>query len=147
QVAGCVKVLACHDVPIIPRGSGTGLTGACVAFGEGVIICTSRMTTIESIDLANRVAVVQAGRLNLTLSGAVIEACRQEGLDVELHFSPDPSSQRASTIGGNAATNAGGINTLKHGVTSNHILGVEVVLADGSVHASGEAPLHDRIGA
>ncbi len=147
EVAACVKVLARHDVPIVPRGSGTGLTGACVAFGEGVILCTSRMTSIESIDVANRVAVAQSGVLNLSLSAAVLDACRREGLNVDLHFSPDPSSQRASTIGGNAATNAGGINTLKHGVTTSHILGVEVVLADGSVHVSGGAPLYDRLGA
>jgi glycolate oxidase len=147
QVAACVAVLARHDAPIIPRGSGTGLTGACVAFGEGVIVCTSRMTTIELIDTANRVAVVQAGVPNLALSAAVIDACRRDGLDVDLHFSPDPSSQRASTIGGNAATNAGGINTLKHGVTTNHILGVEVVLADGSVHTTGAAAMYDRLGA
>ena len=147
EVAACMKVLAEHDLPVIPRGSGTGLTGACVAFGEGVILCTSRMTQIESIDLGHRVAVVQAGVLNLTLSAAVADACRRDNLDVELHFSPDPSSQRASTIGGNAATNAGGINTLKHGVTTQHILGLEVVLADGSVVTTGAAPLYDRLGA
>ena len=141
QVARCVRVLRKHQLPIIPRGSGTGLAGGCVSFGPGVLISTSRMTRIESIDLDNRVAVVQAGVRNLALSEAVAAAGAPQ-----LHFSPDPSSQRASTIGGNAATNAGGINTLKHGVTTNHILGMEVVLPDGSVLNTRSAPLYDGIG-
>ena len=146
QVAAVARAAARHGAAVVPRGSGTGLAGGAVAYGEGVIVCTSRMTTIESIDVANRVAVVQAGVLNLTLSAAAARACAAAGLgDAVLHFSPDPSSQRASTIGGNIATNAGGIHTLRHGVTGHHLLGVEVVLADGSVHCSG-GPLHDRVG-
>ncbi len=141
QVAACVKTIARHNMPIIPRGSGTGLAGGCVAFGEGVLISTSRMTKIEKIDLKNRLAVVQAGVRNLALTDA-IAAAGGGGL----HFSPDPSSQRASTIGGNAATNAGGINTLKHGVTTNHILGVEVVMPDGSIVQSRATGLYDGIG-
>lgn len=139
QVSRCIKVLARYDIPMIPRGSGTGLAGGCVAFGEGVLISTTRMTRIESIDLPNRVAVVQAGVRNTALSEAILNS--------GLHFSPDPSSQRASTIGGNAATNAGGINTLKHGVTTNHILGVEMVLPDGSVLQARCNGLYDGIGA
>jgi len=123
QVADCVRVIADGGLQIVPRGSGTGLTGGAVAFGGGVLVSTSRMKTIESIDPANRVAVCQAGVLNATLSAAV--AATPGGQ--RLHFSPDPSSQKASTVGGNAATNAGGINTLKHGVTRNHILGLERV--------------------
>ncbi len=142
QVAACVKAVAAHDLPIIPRGSGTGLTGASVAYGEGVLITTTRMTKIEKIDVANRVAVVQAGVANLTLSQAVAATAGGE----HLHYSPDPSSQRASTIGGNVATNAGGINTLKHGVTTNHILGVEHVLADGSIVRSRCDTLCDGMG-
>lgn len=144
QVAACVKVLCEHGLPIVPRGSGTGLAGGSVSFDRGVVISTVRMTRIESIDLDNRTAVVQAGVLNTALSDAVAHLCRERGRGV-LHFSPDPSSQRASTIGGNAATNAGGINTLKHGVTSNHILGVEMVLADGRVIRTG-GDLHDGFG-
>lgn len=131
QVAACVKVLAGHDLQIVPRGSGTGLAGGAVAYSAGVLITTSRMTRIEKVDLANRYAIVQAGVRNLALSDAIAST--------GLRFSPDPSSQRASTIGGNTSTNAGGINTLKHGVTTNHILGIEMVTADGSV-------LHTRIG-
>ncbi len=144
QAAACVKVLGRHSLPIVPRGSGTGLAGGGVSFDRGVVISTVRMTRIESIDLDGRVAVVQAGVLNTALSEAVARLCIEQGRGV-LHFSPDPSSQRASTIGGNAATNAGGINTLKHGVTSNHILGVEMVLADGRVVRSG-GELYDGFG-
>jgi len=146
QVSQCVRAVSRHEeLQLVPRGSGTGLAGGCVAYGGGVLISTTRMTEIERVDLDNRVAVVQAGVLNLTLSQAIA--------DSGLHFSPDPSSQRASTIGGNVATNAGGINTLKHGVTSNHVLGVELVLPDGEVVVTtpgdgrNDAALYDRLGA
>ncbi len=139
QVAACVKLALDHGMPILPRGSGTGLAGGCVAFGEGLLITTSRMTRIESIDAPNRVAVVQPGVRNTALTDALA--------GTGLRFSPDPSSQRASTIGGNAATNAGGINTLKHGVTTNHILGMEFVTADGEIMTTRAAALHDGLGA
>jgi len=142
QVADCVRVAIEFDLPIIPRGSGTGLAGSAVAYGEGVLLTTSKMTGIEFVDVKNRFAVVQAGVRNLALSDFVAAT--------GLRFSPDPSSQRASTIGGNFSTNAGGINTLKHGVTTNHILGVEMVLADGTVYTTriveGDA-LYDGVGA
>src|SRR5690606_11247803 len=105
---------------------------------EGVMIVTTRMTQIESIDLPNRVAVVQLGVANLALSDALA--------GTGLRFSPDPSSQRAASIGGNVATNAGGINTLKHGVTTNHILGLEFVLPDGEIVTTREHGLYDGIG-
>ncbi len=138
QVSICVKVINRHGLPIVPRGSGTGLAGGCVVFGAGVLISTSRMTRIENIDLPNRVAIVQAGVRNLALTDALV--------GTGLHYSPDPSSQRASTIGGNAATNAGGINTLKHGVTVNHILGMEMVMPDGTVLQTRASGLYDGIG-
>ncbi|MAE61639.1 MAG: FAD-binding oxidoreductase [Planctomycetaceae bacterium] len=141
QVAAIVKLLAEHDVQVVPRGSGTGLAGGCTAYGDGVTICTSRMNRVLEVDLANRTACVQAGVYNTALSKHVQGMPGGEGL----HFSPDPSSQTASTIGGNAATNAGGIHTLKHGVTSNHVLGVEMVMGDGSVVWTGGG-LRDRIG-
>jgi glycolate oxidase len=149
QVSACVRTLARHGLPMVPRGSGTGLAGGAVVFGGGVVVCTSRMTGIESIDLANRVALVQAGVRNTALSDAVAAACARTSGGQRgrlLHFSPDPSSQRASTVGGNAATNAGGINTLKYGVTSNHILGLEVVLPDGGVLTTRPGGLCDGIG-
>jgi glycolate oxidase len=129
QVAQLVKLLGDQKVQIVPRGSGTGLAGGCVGLVDGVIICTSRMNRILRIDLENRAAQVQAGVRNTELSDAVAALPGGAGF----HFAPDPSSQRASTIGGNAATNAGGIHTLKDFVSSNHVLGLEIVLADGTV--------------
>jgi glycolate oxidase len=138
QVSQCVKTLASHDLAIVPRGSGTGLAGGSVVYDKGVIICTSRMNQIHKVDLENRVAIVQSGCRNSALSEAI--AC------TGLRFSPDPSSQRAATIGGNVSTNAGGINTLKHGVTTNHILGLEVVLPDGEILLTRANQCYDGIG-
>jgi glycolate oxidase len=133
EVVRVVEILARHDVQIVPRGSGTGLAGGCVAFERGVIVSTTRMNRILSIDVDNRVAHVEAGVRNTQLSDTV--ALLPGG--AVYHFAPDPSSQRASTIGGNAATNAGGIHTLKDFVSSNHVLGLQMVLADGSVLETG----------
>ncbi|MDB5174840.1 MAG: linked oxidase domain protein [Phycisphaerales bacterium] len=133
EVVAVVKLLAANDVQIVPRGSGTGLAGGCVAFENGVIVATTRMNRILSIDLENRVAHVEAGVRNTQLS----EAAALLPGGSAFHFAPDPSSQRASTIGGNAATNAGGIHTLKDFVSSNHVLGLEMVLADGQVLQTG----------
>jgi glycolate oxidase len=155
EVVGIVKILIKHDAQIIPRGSGTGLAGGCVAFEDGVIISTAKMNRIFKIDLDNRVAHVQAGVRNLQLSDAVAsegsgvrgQVSEQNGSRTSssltsgpspltpspYHFAPDPSSQRASSIGGNASTNAGGIHTLKDFVTSNHVLGIEMVLGDGTI--------------
>jgi glycolate oxidase len=129
EIVDIVKILEKHDAQIVPRGSGTGLTGGCVAFDNGVIVSTARMNRILKIDLENRVAHVEAGVRNTQLSDAVAALPGGSGF----HFSPDPSSQRASTIGGNAATNAGGIHVLKDFASSNHVLGMEMVLPDGSV--------------
>ncbi|MEL7238109.1 MAG: FAD-binding oxidoreductase, partial [Planctomycetota bacterium] len=119
EVAAVIKVCVAHDLGVVPRGSGTGLTGGCIEGGgrPGVVVCTSRMTTIRRIDLENRVACVEAGVRNTELSDAV---SRVPGGEM-LHFAPDPSSQRASTVAGNAATNAGGLHTLKDFVTSSHV--------------------------
>src|SRR4051812_42807204 len=129
EVVRVVRLLAQRDVQIVPRGSGTGLTGGCVAFENGVIVSTARMNRILAIDLDNLVAHVEAGVRNTALSDAVAQLPGGSAF----HFSPDPSSQRASSIGGNAATNAGGIHVLKDFATSNHVLGMEMVLADGTV--------------
>ena len=139
EVVDCVNILNKYDLQIVPRGSGTGLAGGCVVFGQGVLVSTSRMTKVLEVDVDNRVAVVQAGVRNLSLSDAISHT--------GLHFSPDPSSQRASTIGGNASTNAGGINTLKHGVTTNHILALELVLPTGEVIQTRASNLSDSVGA
>ncbi|MGN6369156.1 MAG: FAD-binding oxidoreductase [Phycisphaerae bacterium] len=129
QVVAAVNVCRKHNVSIVPRGSGTGLAGGIVPVTPGVQISTARMNKILEIDLRNRFALVEAGVCNLALSTAVANS--------PFHYAPDPSSQRASTIGGNVATNAGGLHTLKYGVTVNHTLGVEIVLSDGSVHTVG----------
>jgi glycolate oxidase len=133
DVVQIVKIVGRHGVQIVPRGSGTGLAGGCVAFENGVVVSTTRMNRVLKIDLANRVALVEAGVRNVQLSDAV---ARVPGGSA-FHFAPDPSSQRASSIGGNASTNAGGIHTLKDFVSSNHVLGFEMVLANGTVLTVG----------
>ncbi len=133
QVVQIVKLLSRYDVQIVPRGSGTGLAGGCVGFNGGIIVSTARMNKILKIDIPNRVGHVQAGVRNTQLSEAVAALPGGSGL----HFAPDPSSQRASTIGGNAATNAGGIHTLKDFVSSNHVFGLELVLPDGNILRTG----------
>jgi glycolate oxidase len=135
EVVKVVRILAKNNVQIVPRGSGTGLAGGCVGFENGIIVCTVRLNRILKIDLPNRVANVESGVLNTQLSEAV---ARLEG-GPRFHFAPDPSSQRVSTIGGNAATNAGGIHTLKDFVTSTHIIGMEMVLSDGTILNVGGA--------
>lgn len=126
QVVAAVNICRTHNVAILPRGSATGLTGGIVPVTPGVQISTARMNSILSIDIPNRCALVEAGVTNSALSDAVKNS--------PYHYAPDPSSQRASTIGGNVATNAGGLHTLKYGVTANHLLGLEVVTADGKIH-------------
>lgn len=125
QVAAAVRVAHRFDVPVIPRGAGTGLSGGAVAAVGGVVVALTRMKRILAIDPANRTAIVEPGVVNLDLSRAVAE--------YGLYYAPDPSSQRACTIGGNVAENAGGPHCLAYGATTNHVLGVEVVLADGEI--------------
>lgn len=125
EVVAVVKTLRRYGLPIIPRGAGTGLSGGALAERGGVLITTTRMNRILEVDWRNRCALVEAGVVNSHITDAV----KKYGF----HFAPDPSSQVVSTIGGNIAENAGGPHTLKYGVTTNHILGVEIVLADGEV--------------
>lgn len=125
QVADVVRLCNRHKVPIVPRGAGTSLAGGCLPIGGGVVVMLTRMNRILEVDLRNRFAVVEAGVPNIQLGRALA--------GTGYHFAPDPSSQGASTIGGNVATNAGGPHTLKYGVTVNHVLGLEAVLGDGSV--------------
>jgi glycolate oxidase len=129
EVQAVVRVCNAHDVRFIARGAGTGLSGGAVAIKGGVIIELSRMNRILEVDIPNRLAVVQAAAVNIHLTNLVTPK--------GFHFAPDPSSQRACTIGGNVAENAGGPHTLKHGVTVNHVLGLEVVLPDGEVIRTG----------
>ncbi len=129
DVAEVVQLAGDHGVPIIARGAGTSLAGGCVPIGGGVVVMLTRMNRVLEIDTANRRALVEAGAANLELARALSGS--------GWHFAPDPSSQKASTIGGNVATNAGGPHTLKYGVTLNHVLGLEAVLADGTIVVLG----------
>ena len=125
EVAVVVRVTRDHDVPIVPRGSGTGLAGGALAVRGGVVCVLTRMNRVLEVDPRNRIAVVEPGVINLAL--------QEEAAKHRLTYAPDPSSQRICTIGGNIATNSGGPHTLAHGSTVNHVLGVEVVLPDGRV--------------
>ena len=137
QVAGVVKVAARNRIPVVPRGAGTGLSGGAVTIRGGIALQLTRMRRILEIDPVAQIATVEPGVVNQELS--LVAA--QHGL----FYAPDPSSQKACTIGGNAAENSGGPHCLYYGVTTNHVLGMEVVLAAGSVHwVSGDAP--DRVG-
>ena len=129
QVATAVRIAAAHGVPIVPQGARTGLTGGANAIDGALLVCLDRMDRIIDIDVANRVAVVQPGVVNAALRRAVAD----EGL----FYPPDPSSYEMSTIGGNVSTNAGGMCCVKYGVTTEYVLGLEVVLADGSVLRCG----------
>jgi glycolate oxidase len=137
QVAEIVRLCNRRDVPFLPRGAGTSLAGGCLPVGGGVMIVLTKMREILEINLRNRYAVVQPGVVNIWLTNAL----RGSGY----HYAPDPSSQGACTIGGNVATNSGGPHTLKYGVTVNHILGVEAVLADGRIVRFG-GPAEDYPG-
>jgi glycolate oxidase len=129
EVAAAVRVARRHGRPFVARGSGTGLAGGATPLGDPVVIATTRMNRILSVDERQRVAWVQPGVLNLDLSRAV--------RDLGLHYAPDPSSQQACSIGGNVATNAGGPHCLSYGVTAAHVLAVEVVLPDGTITTLG----------
>lgn len=137
EVVRIVRIAAAHDVPIVARGAGTGLAGGAVPIDRGIVLSTTRMNEIFEIDEVNRAAWVGPGVINLDLSREVDH--------IGLHFAPDPSSQSACTIGGNVANNSGGPHCLADGTTAEHILGLEVVLADGEVvTVGGKAP--DEIG-
>ena len=125
EVVEIVRIAAEYDLPIVGRGAGTGLSGGVIPTRGGVMIGFSRMNKILEIDLENECAVVQPGVVNLDITRAV----QGHGY----YYAPDPSSQKACTIGGNVAENAGGPHTLIYGVTTNHVLGIEAVLPDGTV--------------
>ena len=132
EVVAIVKFCAEHNLPIIPRGAGTSLSGTVLAVDGGVMIALTRMNRVLDIDARNRRALVEAGCVNAWIT--------REAAPHDLFFAPDPSSQSACTIGGNIATNAGGPHTLKNGVTTNHVLGYEMILPDGSIEWFGAEP-------
>ena len=129
HVVACVKIAARHGRAVVPRGAGTGLAGGAAPLGSPVVLSLTRMNELLEVDLENGVAWVQPGVVNLELSRRLAAH--------GVHYAPDPSSQQACTIGGNVANNSGGPHCLAYGVTSAHVLAIEVVLSDGSVVTLG----------
>ncbi|HEY3936868.1 MAG TPA: FAD-linked oxidase C-terminal domain-containing protein [Bryobacteraceae bacterium] len=125
DVVAVLKVARYYGMPIVGRGAGTGLSGGAIARAGGLILSFARMNRILEIDIENERAIVEPGVVNLDISLAVEP--------YGYFYAPDPSSQRACTIGGNVAENAGGPHTLAHGVTTNHVVSLEAVLPDGTV--------------
>jgi len=130
QVSQIVKLAAREDLAIVPRGAGTGLSGGSIARKGGIVLAFARMNRILEIDVPNLRATVQPGVVNLDLSYALAPH--------GFYFAPDPSSQKACTIGGNVAENSGGPHTLAYGVTVNHVTGLEIVLPDGRITQLGD---------
>jgi glycolate oxidase len=142
QIAAVLRF--CHDerIKVVPRGAGTSLSGGALPLADGVLLGLSRLNRILEVDVANRCVVAQPGVTNLAISDAV----RQLGF----YYAPDPSSQIACTIGGNVAENSGGVHCLKYGLTTNNILGLEIVTIEGEVIRLGgkqsDSPGYDLLG-
>jgi glycolate oxidase len=143
DVVATVRMCAEAGVPFVARGSGTGLSGGALPVADGVLLVLSRLRAIVSVDPDNQRVVVEPGVINLWVT--------REAAPYDQAYAPDPSSQQVCSIGGNLAENAGGAHCLKYGFTVNHVMGAEVVLADGEVvHLGGTAPEHpgyDLLGA
>jgi glycolate oxidase len=129
EIVACVRVANEHDLPVVPRGSGTGLAGGATPIGDAIVVVTTKMIRVLEIRPEDRLAWVEPGVPNLDLANTL----RPRGFT----FAPDPSSQQTSSIGGNVSTNAGGPHCLAYGVTSNHVLALDVVLSDGEVARLG----------
>jgi glycolate oxidase len=131
EVAALCRVAHAHGLPIVPRGSGTGLSGGALPVEGCLLVVLSRMTRILAVDLENRRVRVQPGVINLDVSRAIAA----DGY----YYAPDPSSQSVCSIGGNIAENSGGAHCLKYGFTVNHVVETTIVLADGEIVRIGEA--------
>jgi len=125
EVAGVLRYCTENEIKLVPRGAGTSLSGGALPLADGITLGFGKFNRILDIDYVNRCVVAQSGVTNLAISDAVGEA--------GFYYAPDPSSQIACTIGGNVAENSGGVHCLKYGLTTNNILGVEMVLVDGTV--------------
>src|SRR5271167_446686 len=125
QVAGVLGYCHREGIKVVPRGAGTSLSGGALPLGDGVLLGMAKFNRVRELDFDNRVAVVEPGVTNLAVSQAV----EHEGF----YYAPDPSSQIACTIGGNVAENSGGVHCLKYGLTTNNILGIEMVLMNGEI--------------
>jgi glycolate oxidase len=137
HVQAVLRWASAHRVPVVPRGAGSGLSGGATAVDGGIILSTERMRALH-IDPVSHVAVVQPGLFNVEVKRAAAEH--------GLWYPPDPSSYEICSIGGNAATNAGGLCCVKYGVTSDYVLGMQVVLADGTAMRLGGPRLKDSAG-
>src|SRR5262249_42569871 len=126
----------------VPRGAGTSLSGGALPLEDGVLLGLGKFNRILEVDIPNRCAVVQPGVTNLAITHAV--------QDQGFYYAPDPSSQIACTIGGNVAENSGGVHCLKYGLTTNNVLGIEIVLMSGEIVRLGgkylDAPAYDLLG-
>ena len=142
EVAAAVKICHDHQIPWVARGAGTGLSGGALPVEDCVLIVTARMKQILDIDLENQRVTVQPGVINNWVTQAVSGA--------GFYYAPDPSSQIICSIGGNVAENSGGVHCLKYGVTTNHVLGLKLVIPDGSIIEVGgsipEMPGYDLTG-
>jgi glycolate oxidase len=142
QVAAVLRYCRDHKVKVVPRGAGTGLSGGALPLADGVLLGMGKFNRVLEIDYPNRCAVVQPGVTNLGISNAVAA----DGF----YYAPDPSSQIACTIGGNVAENSGGVHCLKYGLTTNNVLGVQIVTMDGEVVRLGgkhlDAAAYDLLG-
>ncbi len=136
QVSAILKYCSANNVKIVPRGAGTSLSGGALPLADGVLLGMARFNRILEVDYANRCAVVQPGVTNLAITREV------EGRG--FYYAPDPSSQIACSIGGNVAENSGGVHCLKYGLTTNNVLGAEMVLVDGEVIRLGGRQLEQR---
>jgi glycolate oxidase len=136
QVSAILRYCSAHNVKVVPRGAGTSLSGGALPLEDGVLLGMARFNRILEVDYANRCAVVQPGVTNLAITREV------EGQG--FYYAPDPSSQIACSIGGNVAENSGGVHCLKYGLTTNNVLGVELVLVDGEVVLLGGRQLEPR---
>ena len=137
QVQATMRWASAHGIPVVPRGAGSGLSGGALAVDGGIVLSTERMRAVE-IDTASKVAVVEPGALNVEVK----RAAAAEGL----WYPPDPSSYEICSIGGNIATNAGGLCCVKYGVTTDYVLGLDVVLADGTLVRLGGKRVKDVAG-
>ncbi|MDA2917934.1 FAD-binding protein [Desulfobacterota bacterium AH_259_B03_O07] len=142
QVSEVIKLCNKENIPFVPRGAGTGLSGGALPTEEGIVITLARMNHILEIDIPNQRVVVEPGVVNLWVSDAINRN--------DYYYAPDPSSQSVCTIGGNVAENSGGVHCIKYGVTTNHILSLEVVLPDGEIVEFGgktlDHPGYDLVG-
>jgi glycolate oxidase len=137
EVGAAIRWAAEHRVPVVPRGAGSGLSGGASAVSGGIVLSLERMRSVE-IDVAARVAVVEAGAFNAEVKAAAAQ--------YGLWYPPDPSSYEICSIGGNIATNAGGLCCVKYGVTTDYVLGLDVVLADGTLITLGGKRIKDVAG-